>query len=244
MLTTHSILVRQTLVLTTDRASGTSPLTSAVFRQGNPSTLIASVPFAFLMFAKEITHFDEVKEIIKDPVSVRQTLLCQNCFMRCFPLCRLFKMNLSINLLNKFTCNQWIKYFSNVWWWVFIEYLLDNLSNVTWGEFDIICMCFILCSINSSVSLQSGCKTVTDTFNAVQGQWFIDALHGLHWDTQTALFALFLYTRTHTHTPYPVFLVISAVSKHRLGFCHPLWQSRTQQAFSLGRLNMFLFKIW
>lgn len=61
MLTTHSILVRQTLVLTTDRASGTSPLTSAVFRQGNPSTLIASVPFAFLMFAKEITHFDEVK---------------------------------------------------------------------------------------------------------------------------------------------------------------------------------------
>lgn len=65
MLTTHSILVRQTFVLTTDRASGTSPLTSAVFRQGNPSTLIASVPFAFMMFAKEINNFNEVKGINK-----------------------------------------------------------------------------------------------------------------------------------------------------------------------------------
>lgn len=62
MLTTHSILVRQTLVLTTDRASGTSPLTSAVFRQGNPSTLIASVPFTFMMFAKEMNDFNEGKE--------------------------------------------------------------------------------------------------------------------------------------------------------------------------------------
>ena len=41
MLTTHSIFVRQTLVLTTDWATGTSPLTSAVFRQGNSSTLKA-----------------------------------------------------------------------------------------------------------------------------------------------------------------------------------------------------------
>lgn len=46
MLTTHSILVRQTLVLTTDPASGTSPLTSAAFRPGNhlrPQHPLASV---------------------------------------------------------------------------------------------------------------------------------------------------------------------------------------------------------
>ena len=78
MLTTHSIPVRQTLVLTTDRASGTSPLTSAVFRQGNPSMLIASVPFAFMMFAKEINHFNDVKgKKMKDQVSLGQTLHCQ-----------------------------------------------------------------------------------------------------------------------------------------------------------------------
>lgn len=82
-----------------------------------------------------------------------------------------------------------------------------------------------------------------DTFNAVEGQCFIDESHGLHWCTQTPLFALFLFTHTHTHTR-PVSLVISAVSKHRLGFCHPLWQAQTQRASSLGRLNVFLFKIW
>lgn len=89
MLTTHSILVRQTLILTTDRSSGTSPLTSAVFRQGNPSTLIASVPFSFMIYAKEIHDFNVVKGKNKGS-GVGQTLRCQNCFMRTFALCRLF----------------------------------------------------------------------------------------------------------------------------------------------------------